>query len=158
MRVGGARPPPLITFTITSKVSVYASWVGRHTNPVSSLGKYVLCALDIRNCANLPVLRLRISAAKQHSWSKCANSWANSAVFITSCKELYILWRSLIGGAQAHKAQYFPLLCLVCKFANSLKNRGVLEKAQSFGKILKFWKKCEFYKKCKIFRKAPSLR
>ncbi len=24
MRVGGARPPPLITFTLTSKVAVYA--------------------------------------------------------------------------------------------------------------------------------------
>ncbi len=36
--VEGACPPPLITFTITSKVAV-----GRHTNPVSSLGKYVLC-------------------------------------------------------------------------------------------------------------------
>ncbi len=43
---GGACPPPLITFSITSKVAVYApaKWADtRHTNPVSSLGKYVLC-------------------------------------------------------------------------------------------------------------------
>jgi hypothetical protein len=47
---GGCGPPPLITFTITSKVAVYApaEWAdrGRHTNPVSSLGKYVLCGLS----------------------------------------------------------------------------------------------------------------
>jgi hypothetical protein len=43
----GARPPPLITFTITSKVAVYApaEWADTLT-PVSSLVKYVLCAYD----------------------------------------------------------------------------------------------------------------
>ncbi len=42
---GGARPPPLITFTLTSKVAVYApaEWACRYTDPVSSLLIYVLC-------------------------------------------------------------------------------------------------------------------
>ncbi len=43
---GGARPPPLITFTITSKVAVYAPAEWADT-PVSSLGKYVLCDKNI---------------------------------------------------------------------------------------------------------------
>ncbi len=46
MRVGGARPPPFITFTITRKVAVYApaEWaLGRYTNPVSTLVK--ICTL-----------------------------------------------------------------------------------------------------------------
>ncbi len=44
--MGGARPPSFITFTITSKVAVYApapSLVGRFTDPVSSLVK--ICSL-----------------------------------------------------------------------------------------------------------------
>ncbi len=53
MRGGGARPPPFLTFTITSKVAVYApcGWMGkRHTNPVSSLVK--ICTLCVYYCHN----------------------------------------------------------------------------------------------------------
>jgi len=42
---GGARPPPLITFTLTSKVAVYApaEWADTYTDPVSSQVK--ICTL-----------------------------------------------------------------------------------------------------------------
>ncbi len=43
MRVGGARPPPLITFTITSKVAVYAPAEWADTLTLFHLYKYVLC-------------------------------------------------------------------------------------------------------------------
>jgi hypothetical protein len=41
-RVGGARPPPLITFTITSKVAVYAPAEWADTQPcfISSKNMY----------------------------------------------------------------------------------------------------------------------
>jgi hypothetical protein len=50
LRVGGASPPPLITFTITSKVAAYApaEWADTHTNPVSSLVK--ICTLWAKLC------------------------------------------------------------------------------------------------------------
>ncbi len=47
---GGARPPPLITFTLNSEVAVYApaEWaLGRYTDPVSSLPIYVLCGCEL---------------------------------------------------------------------------------------------------------------
>ncbi len=43
LRVGGARPPPFITFTLQQSCSVRSSWVGRNTNPVSTLVK--ICTL-----------------------------------------------------------------------------------------------------------------
>jgi hypothetical protein len=42
---GGCRPTPFhYIYHHQPSCSVRSSWVGRHTNPVSSLGKYVLCA------------------------------------------------------------------------------------------------------------------
>ncbi len=46
MRVGGARPPPLITFTITSKVAVYAPAEWADTLTLFTSRKYVLCGGD----------------------------------------------------------------------------------------------------------------
>ncbi len=43
MRVGGARPPPFTTFTITSKVAMYAQ--AEWADPVSSLPLYALCGV-----------------------------------------------------------------------------------------------------------------
>ncbi len=41
MRVGGARPPPLITFTLTSKVAVYAPAEGADTLTLFHLYQYM---------------------------------------------------------------------------------------------------------------------
>ncbi len=44
IRVGGARPPPFITFTITSKVAVYAPAEWAYTLSLFHLQKkYALC-------------------------------------------------------------------------------------------------------------------
>jgi hypothetical protein len=44
---GGCTPTPFYDiYHHQESCSVRSSWVGRHTNPVSSLGKYVLCGHD----------------------------------------------------------------------------------------------------------------
>jgi hypothetical protein len=46
--VGGCTPTPFHSFTITSKVAVYApaEWADRYTYPVSSQVKNVLCGYE----------------------------------------------------------------------------------------------------------------
>ena len=55
VRVGGARPPPFITFTITSKVAVYApaEWADTLTL-FHLLNRYVLCGRNY-TCVLLPL-------------------------------------------------------------------------------------------------------
>ncbi len=45
MRVGGARPPPLITFTLTSKVAVYAPAEWADTLTLFHLYQYMYSTL-----------------------------------------------------------------------------------------------------------------
>ncbi len=51
MRVGGARPPPLITFTLTSKVAVYAPAEWADTLTLFHLYQYVYSVLVLANKA-----------------------------------------------------------------------------------------------------------
>ncbi len=54
MRVGGARPPPLITFTLTSKVAVYAPAEWADTLTLFHLYQYVYSVVSPASTCQLP--------------------------------------------------------------------------------------------------------
>ncbi len=55
MRVGGARPPPLITFTLTSKVAVYTPAEWADTLTMFHLYQYMYSVVKTEgNTAHLP--------------------------------------------------------------------------------------------------------
>ncbi len=54
MRVGGARPPPLITFTLTTKVGVYAPAEWADTLTLFHLYQYVYSVITtVSNCTHI---------------------------------------------------------------------------------------------------------
>jgi hypothetical protein len=83
VRVGGARPPPFTTITITSKVAVYASAEGADTLTLFHLYQYIsvvcpsvrlysmhVCTLSASTvCVRLRILCVRLQSVQCTSYS-----------------------------------------------------------------------------------------
>ncbi len=144
MRVGGAGPPPFITFTITSKVAVYAPAEWADTLTLFHLYQYctlwsqpsvwchVLCACMECPCTHHPEGILRSGQ------SPCPHVWP----FLCPHTSYLWLYQPKIEGISTYSMSVFcKFLCTVKKVSDfpvpaagmSLTNSPLLFQAMEFG-------------------------
>jgi len=110
--VGGARPPPLITFTLTSKVSVYAPAVWAETLTLFHLYQYMYSVVLH------PQQRRGVHSTHSPGGEGDGGSifWKTREIGLPLQQNMYSVVRAL-GSTKSYL--YFPPFCQICLHSRS---------------------------------------